>query len=141
MVSRIRSWSLECVFVLSCSVVSDFCDPMDSSPPGSFVYWDSPSKNACVPPGDLPNPGIKPRSPALQADFLPNEPPGKPLYKWTQLLAGISTQAPPGGDVWSAEMQVLLAPVSAGCSSTKLHVLSLFQSDVHAEAPQILASS
>ena len=29
-------------------------------------------------PGDLPNPGIKPRSPALQADALPSEPPGKP---------------------------------------------------------------
>ena len=29
-------------------------------------------------PGDLPNPGIKPRSPALQADSLPSKPPGKP---------------------------------------------------------------
>ena len=28
--------------------------------------------------GDLPNPGIKPRSPALQVDSLPTEPPGKP---------------------------------------------------------------
>ena len=27
---------------------------------------------------DLPNPGIKPRSPALQVDSLPAEPPGKP---------------------------------------------------------------
>ena len=26
--------------------------------------------------GDLPNPGIKPRFPALQADSLPSEPPG-----------------------------------------------------------------
>ena len=26
-------------------------------------------------PGDLPNPGIEPRSPALQADSLPSEPP------------------------------------------------------------------
>ena len=30
------------------------------------------------PSGDLPNPGIKPRSPALQEDSLPSEPPGKP---------------------------------------------------------------
>ena len=30
-------------------------------------------------PGDLPNPGIEPESPALQADSLPSEPPGKPL--------------------------------------------------------------
>ena len=29
-------------------------------------------------PGDLTNPGIKSRSPALQADSLPSEPPGKP---------------------------------------------------------------
>ena len=31
------------------------------------------------PPGDLPNPGIEPLSPALQA-ILSTEPPGKPLY-------------------------------------------------------------
>ena len=29
-------------------------------------------------PGNLPNPGIKPSSLALQADFLLSEPPGKP---------------------------------------------------------------
>ena len=29
-------------------------------------------------PGDLPDPGIKPRSPTPQADALPSEPPGKP---------------------------------------------------------------
>ena len=28
--------------------------------------------------GDLPNPGIKPGSPALEADGLTSEPPGKP---------------------------------------------------------------
>ena len=32
----------------------------------------------CLPPGDLPNLGIKPRSPTLQADSSPPEPPGKP---------------------------------------------------------------
>ena len=31
-------------------------------------------------PGDLPDPGIEPRSPALQADSLLSEPPGKPKY-------------------------------------------------------------
>ena len=32
-------------------------------------------------PGDLPKPGIEPRSPALQTDALPSEPPGKsPKY-------------------------------------------------------------
>ena len=29
-------------------------------------------------PGDLPDPGIEPGSPSLQADALPSEPPGKP---------------------------------------------------------------
>ena len=29
-------------------------------------------------PGDLPDPGIETRSPTLQADALPSEPPGKP---------------------------------------------------------------
>ena len=41
----------------------------------------------CPPPGDLPNPGIKPRSPELQADSLSSEPPGKPT--WDHPLAGI----------------------------------------------------
>ena len=38
-------------------------------------YW---SGLPCPPPGDLPNPGIEPRSPELQAVSLPSEPPGKP---------------------------------------------------------------
>ena len=33
---------------------------------------------SCPPPGDLPKPGIEPRSPALQVNSLPSEPPGKP---------------------------------------------------------------
>ena len=33
-------------------------------------------------PGDLPNPGIEPGSPALQADSLPSgKPPGKPVIE------------------------------------------------------------
>ena len=46
---------------------------MGFSRPG---YW---SGLPCPPPGDLPNPGIEPGSPALQADSLPSEPPGKPM--------------------------------------------------------------
>ena len=55
---------------------------MGCSPPGSSVhefsrqeYW---SGLPFLSPGDLPNPGSEPRSPALQADSLPSEPPGKP---------------------------------------------------------------
>ena len=35
--------------------------------------------------GNLPDPGIEPRSPALQADALPSEPPGKPVNQWNAL--------------------------------------------------------
>ena len=44
---------------------------MDSS---RQQYW---SGLPFPPPGDLPDPGIKPRSPALHVDSLPPEPPGK----------------------------------------------------------------
>ena len=36
-------------------------------------------------PRDLPNPGIKPRSPALKADSLPSELPGKPRCIFTYI--------------------------------------------------------
>ena len=58
------------------------CDPMQ--PARLLCPWDFPSKNTRVEravfpsPGDLPNPGIEPRSPALQVDLLPSESPGKP---------------------------------------------------------------
>ena len=69
--------------VLSCSIMSDsFCSHGLSSArlfcPWGFSrqeYW---SGLPCPPPGNLPNPGIEPRSPTLQADSLPSEPPGKP---------------------------------------------------------------
>ena len=37
-------------------------------------------------PGDLPDPGIEPRSPALQADALASEPPGKPIYSYPNYI-------------------------------------------------------
>ena len=57
---------------------------MDCSPLGSSVHVDSPGNNTEVGchallQGFLPNPGIKPRSPSLQADSLLSEPPGKPM--------------------------------------------------------------
>ena len=41
-------------------------------------YW---SGLPCPPTRELPNPGIEPRSPVLQADSLPTEPMGKPPEK------------------------------------------------------------
>ena len=70
------------VCVLSRSVVFD-CDPMDCSLPDSSVHEDSPGL-PCLPPGDLPNPGIKPRSTSLQVDSL-SEPRGKPTLTMMDL--------------------------------------------------------
>ena len=66
----------QCLVAQSCPPL---CDPMDCSPQGSSVHGNSPGKNTgvgfpCLPPRDLPNPGIKPRSPTLQADSLLSEP-------------------------------------------------------------------
>ena len=43
-------------------------------------------------PGDLPNPGIEPRSPALQADALTSEPPGKPVTMQREVNCTVRTQ-------------------------------------------------
>ena len=69
--------------VLSHSVVSDFCNPMDCSPPGSSSmgfprqeYWNGlpfPSL------GDLPHPEIEPMSPVLAGGILNTELLEKPL--------------------------------------------------------------
>ena len=59
--SRVR------LFVSSWTIQS-----MELSRPEYWTGYPFPS------PGDLPNPGIKSRSPTLQADSLPAEPPGKP---------------------------------------------------------------
>ena len=55
----------------------------DSATHGLYSPWNSLGQNVgmgslFLTPGDLPNPRIKPRSPTLQADSLPSEPPGKP---------------------------------------------------------------
>ena len=58
------------------------CDPMDCGRQAPLSV--ECSRQECwrgLPfpsPGDLPHPGIEPASPALQADSLPSEPPGKP---------------------------------------------------------------
>ena len=60
------------------------CNPMNYSPPGSSVHGILQVRILVVggvtihSPGDLPKPEIESRSPALLADSLPSEPPGKP---------------------------------------------------------------
>ena len=63
--------------------MSDSFRPHELYPVRLLCPWDFPGKNTEVgchfhSPGDLPNPGIEPRSPALQVDSLPAEPQGKP---------------------------------------------------------------
>ena len=54
------------------------CDPMDCSLPGSSIHGILQARISFHSPGDLPDPGIEPGSPALQADSLPTELSGKP---------------------------------------------------------------
>ena len=53
------------------------CDPVDCNPSGSSVHGILQARImewvAISSPGDLPDPGIELRSPALQADDLPSE--------------------------------------------------------------------
>ena len=60
---------------------------MDCSPPGSSVHGILQARIlvwVAIPfSSDLPNPGLKTRSPELQSDYLLSEPPGKPKrHKW-----------------------------------------------------------
>ena len=66
--------------VLSHSVMLTLCNPMNCSLAGSSVAEILQARILglpCSPPGENLNPGIKPGSPALQADSLPPEPPWK----------------------------------------------------------------
>ena len=85
-----------CLFYTCVCVVAQFCltlcDPMDCSLPGfclsmgilqaRILEW-----LLCPPPSDLPNPGIEPRSPSLQADSLLSEPPGKPYFRHSSCIS------------------------------------------------------
>ena len=70
------------------------CGPMDRSLPGSSVHGILQARIlewvAFPSPGDLPNPGIKPRSPALQAVSLPSEPQRRRGQQRMRWLDGIT---------------------------------------------------
>ena len=70
-----------CVCARSHSVLSDSVTPWTVAHQAPLSmgfprqdYW---SGQPFLSPGDLPDPGIEPTSPGLQADSLPSEPPGK----------------------------------------------------------------
>ena len=75
------------------------CDPMDYSPARLLCPWNSPGKNTGVGchsllQGNLPNPGIKPSCPGLQADSLPCEPPGKLSPKQEMQVQSLGQEDP-----------------------------------------------
>ena len=75
---------LVCVCVLSRSEVPDSWPPHRLWSAMFLCLWGFSRQNhwsglSCPPPGDLPNPGMEPRSPASKVDSLPSEPPGKSL--------------------------------------------------------------
>ena len=73
-----------CSVTQSCLTLFDYM-----SPPGSSVPLNCPGKNTAVgcfpPPGDCPDPGIEPGSPASPAfagKFFTTEPPWKPTMEY-----------------------------------------------------------
>ena len=70
--------------------VMSLCDPKDCSPPGSSIHGDFPGKNTGVGCHALlqeifPTQGPESRSPTLQVDSLPFEPPGTLIKKNSKL--------------------------------------------------------
>ena len=69
--------SYVCVCSVSCSAVSNPCDPIDCSLPGSSFHGILQAKDwsgfPFPSPGDLPDPAIEPESRALKADSLPTK--------------------------------------------------------------------
>ena len=91
-----------CCAVLSHSVMSESLRPLGLQPtrllhPWRFSRQEYRSGLPCPPPGDLPNPGIKPRSPTLQADSLPPGPQKKPKNPGGCVAYPFSSRFPDSG--------------------------------------------
>ena len=77
-----------CSVAQSCPTLGGSRDCTHQAPPSmGFSRQECWSGLPCPPPGDLCNPGIEPRSPTLQADSSPSEPPGKPI-RCNELILG-----------------------------------------------------
>ena len=67
------------------------CDPVDYRLPGTSVHGDSPGKKTgegchALLQGIFPFQRIEPRSPTVQVDSFPFEPPGSPQMKLTHSI-------------------------------------------------------
>ena len=65
-------------------------------------------------PGDLPDPGTEPRSPALQADSLPSEPPGKHVRIIASYSEGLTVEIQQLGVLEVVFIDCLLPTLSMG---------------------------
>ena len=73
-------------------------------------------------PGDLPNPGMEPRSPVLQADSLPAEPQGRPKNTGMGSLSLLQRIFDPGIDPGSPVLRAdSLRERSLTCYSPWVH--------------------
>ena len=83
------------VCVLVAQSCLTLCNHRDCSPPGSSVHGLLQARIlewvAFPSPGDLPDPGIEPESPSLQADSLQSESPRKSQMDWLWIIALILT--------------------------------------------------
>ena len=117
------------------------CDPMDCSLPCRlFCPWGFSRQEhwsglPCPPPGDLPNPGIKPRSPALQADSLLFDPPGKPKNTGVDSLSLLQQIFPTQESNWGLQhcRQILYQLNYQGSliASLKLGQVSILRKQEH----------
>ena len=108
-----------CVCALVAQLCPTLCKPMDSCRllcPWGFSrqkYW---RILPCPPPGDLPNPGTEPKSPALQADSLHLNYQGSPMITICNFLRSCQTVSCSGCTILYSHQQCIRVPV--------LHVLN-----------------
>ena len=101
-------------------------------------------------PGDLPNPGIKPRSPTLQADSLLSEPRGKPshhiihIHTWerslqeSRSLKGHGCPGVPQTTLWMRKFDLAWKNLFGGIREIRhfrLHLALLFNIDLKKNKP------
>ena len=111
------------------------CDPVDCSSPGSSVHGILQARIlewVVVPfSRDLPNSETEPRSPALQADSLLPEPPGKPKNSPVGSLSLLQGLSDPGIELGFPALQAGSLPTELPgkpicCLSRSLRILSAF---------------
>ena len=116
------------LLLFSCSVVSDSLRPPQTIQSMEFFrseYWNG---QPFPSPGNLPNPGIKPRSPTLQADSLPGELPGEPKNTEVGSLSLLQGTFPTQDSTWGLlhwQVASLPAELPGKPHSSKRYVILL----------------